>query len=152
MSKSVVVALLIMALLIGWYAFTTPPQQRDILHALRTADTITVSEYLRGPLEGGYEGPLTQKTLSEEERKELQKAFTLHGLADKPTCDFDPHHKIECHMPDSSVIVINLCFLCNQYALANGKSTGMGPWNTSLRETLRKLGIPIRPEMYAKKS
>ncbi len=152
MSKSVVVALLVLASLVGWYAFTTLPQQRDILHALRTADAITVTEYQRGPLEGGYEGPLTQKTLSGEERKELQKAFTPHGLTEKPAGEFDPHHKIECHMPDSSVIVINLCFTCNQYALANGKSIGMGPWNASLRETLPKLGILIRPEKYLKKS
>ena len=152
MSKPVVVALLVTSLLIGWYAFTTLPQQRDILHALRIADSITVTEYQRGPLEGGYEGPLTQKTLSVEERKELQRAFQVHGLTDTPACAFDPHHKIECHMPDSSVIVINLCFTCNQYAVADGKSTGLGPWNDCLRQTLPKLGILIRPEKYMKKS
>jgi hypothetical protein len=55
-------------------------------------------------------------------------------------------------MPDHTVIVINLCFTCNQYAVANGKGTSLGPWKASLRETLPKLGIPIRPDKYLKRS
>ena len=73
MKRLFFVALPLLLIWVGWFAFTTLPQQRDILHALRMADKIVVSEYKRGPLQDGYDDLLTQKSLSESERTELLK-------------------------------------------------------------------------------
>lgn len=142
------VLLPLMGLFLAWYAATTPPRQRDILHALRMADTVTITEFRRGPLQGGYSEPLTEKMLNKEERSKLLACFIVHGLGDKKPCPFDPHHRIDCDLKDGRTVVIQLSFGCDEYALNEGASYAMGPWSELLKETLPQIGIPIRPERY----
>lgn len=127
-----------------WYAITTMPHQRDILHMLRMAKTVTVQEYRVGPVMGGYDGLLTSKQVSDKERVQLLTAFSLHGWHETPACGFDPHHRIQCVMEDGTTHNIDLCFGCGEYRVDQASNTGLGPWNAPLRETLPRLGVPIR--------
>ena len=132
-----------------WFAATALPGQRDILHALRVAETVTITEYRAGKTHGSEPEVLTRKKLSEAERKELLKAFTPHGWHETPSGSFDPHHRIECVLTDGTTHVIELSFGRSEYALDKGANTGFGPWNETLRDTLPRLGVPVRsPEFY----
>jgi hypothetical protein len=133
-----------------WFAATALPGQRDILHALRMAETVTITEYRAAKAAGAAPEVLTRKTLSDAERKDLLRAFSPHGWHTTPQGSFEPHHRIECAMKDGTTHVIELSFGRGEYALDKGPNTGFGPWSETLRDTLPRLGIPVRPsEFYA---
>src|SRR5262249_6980306 len=122
----------LVAAIVIWYAITTMPHQRDILHMLRMAKTVTLQEYRQGSGKGSYDGLLTSKALSDTERVELLKAFSIHGWHKTPACGFDPHHRIECVMLDGSTHFIDLCFNCGEYRVDQTPDTGLGPWDHPL--------------------